>query len=212
MQSLLRLLTCCSHYYRAQRRKNRCSSATSIAFTLVCGPDIQCWPWPSTLIMFLTSTMFIVLHIVHRNYKRTKLNKDFFSSYISFTFFVTLKNMQITVNRKMSCLDVKVQKYQKDTVSLQLLIWILSTPLYAYCFEHVCILCRIFGILAPAVLQENDAYNVYWVKQDSTRKVLHSLLYHRSKTQILGFWLPCSYLPKTHMALRNAAPVLRAGW
>lgn len=207
MQSLLRPLTCCSHYYRA--RKNRCSSATSIAFMLVCGPDIQCWAWPSTLIMFLTSTMFIVLHIVHRNYKGTKLNKDWGFFYISFTFFVTLKNMQITINMKKSCLDVKVQRYQKYTVSLQLLIWILSTPLHACCFEHVCILSRIFGILAPAALQKNDEYNVYWVKQDSTRKDLHLLLYHRSKTQILEF---CSCLLKNHTTLRNAAPVLRGGW
>ena len=71
---------------------------------------------------------------------------------------------------------------------------------------------RSFSILAPVVLQENDACNVYLVKQDSTWKIPHRLLYHRSKTQMLEFWLSCSCLPKTQLALRNAAPVLQGEW
>jgi len=52
--------------------------------------------------------------------------------------------MHTATSRKKTCLDVNVQRHQKGTVSLQLLIWTLSPPLHASNFEHVWILREIF--------------------------------------------------------------------
>lgn len=74
---------CCDHEHVAiiitvKRRKPRCSSAICIAFTSVCGPENPCWPWSSTSIIFLTSIMFMDLHIAHRNCEQVKINKEAF--------------------------------------------------------------------------------------------------------------------------------------
>lgn len=61
-------------FLQSTEEKSRCSSAFYIAFTLVCGQENQYWPWSSTPIIFLTSTKFIVLHIIHRNCKQVKLD------------------------------------------------------------------------------------------------------------------------------------------
>lgn len=104
-------------FLQSAERKSRCSSVFYTAFTLVCGQENCCWPWSSTPIIFLTSSKFIVLHVVHRNYKLVTL-----TFFLPFMYpFTELEH--VTVSRKKSHLDADAQKHQKDAAILQLWNW-----------------------------------------------------------------------------------------
>lgn len=90
-------------FLQSAERKSRCSSVFYTAFTLVCGQENWCWPWSSTLIIFLTSSKFIVLHIVHRNYKLVTL-----ISFLPFMYLFIELEEHVTASRKKSHLDVDV--------------------------------------------------------------------------------------------------------
>jgi len=143
-------------FLQSAEKKSRCSSAFYIAFTLVCGQENWCWLWSSTPIIFLTSSKFIVLHIVHRNYKLVTL-----IFFLAFMYLFTGFQEHVTVSRKKSHLDVDIQKHQKDTAILQLWNWAQSTPLHACSFERVGIYVEHFSLLESMALWENGACNVH---------------------------------------------------
>lgn len=126
------------------------------------------WPWSSTSIFLLTSTMFIVLHIVHRNYEQVELNKDLgFSSRFHLPFFWFLRTCKQLQMGKSSAWMLKSRSIKRMLAACSCWseYWALlcmHAVLSMYIFYV-----RSFSILAPVVL-ETDAFYIYLVKQDST--------------------------------------------